>query len=361
MYEAITYEGILGRMLDSIPNNVDKREGSVIWDALAPAAAELKLMYIELDDIMRQSFADTASREYLMRRAAERGMAPYPATKAVLRGEFEPGHIDLTGKRFSMPNTNMRYAVREKISSDEGKSLYRLECETAGSEGNHYLGKIIPIDYINGLQSAELTDLPIPAKDEEDTESLRYRYLSSFDEQAYGGNVKDYLEKTNALEDVGATKVTPHWQGGGTVKLTILNGEYQQASPTLVDKVQQTIDPTRDGLGVGIAPIGHIVTVDTVQPAYVEITADITFHPGFLWADAEAEATRRVEEYLLELRKGWANKVDLEVVLADIVTRIYSVPEVYDIQNTCINGAAENLRLAGNEIPMLGGIVPNDA
>ena len=44
MFEVITYEKIMERMLARIPNNLDKREGSVIWDALAPAAMELESM-----------------------------------------------------------------------------------------------------------------------------------------------------------------------------------------------------------------------------------------------------------------------------------------------------------------------------
>ena len=38
MSETITYEEILKRMLDRVPSGLDKREGSVIYDALAPAA-----------------------------------------------------------------------------------------------------------------------------------------------------------------------------------------------------------------------------------------------------------------------------------------------------------------------------------
>ena len=37
----MTYEEILQRMLGRVPNTIDKREGSLIYTALAPAAAEL--------------------------------------------------------------------------------------------------------------------------------------------------------------------------------------------------------------------------------------------------------------------------------------------------------------------------------
>ena len=88
MYEDITYEIILKRMLDKVPDTIDKREGSVIYDALAPAALELQIMYIELDVILNESFGDTASRKYLIKRAAERGLSPYKASKAILKGVF---------------------------------------------------------------------------------------------------------------------------------------------------------------------------------------------------------------------------------------------------------------------------------
>ena len=89
MYEDMTFETILQRMLDRIPNTLDKREGSIIYDALAPAAMELRLAYIEFDQILNESFADTASRDFLIRRCAERGIIPKSATNAVLQGELD--------------------------------------------------------------------------------------------------------------------------------------------------------------------------------------------------------------------------------------------------------------------------------
>lgn len=68
MYESITYEVILQRMINKVLEqnpNIDTREGSIIYNALAPAAVELQNMYIELDTILNESFADTQSRSTL--------------------------------------------------------------------------------------------------------------------------------------------------------------------------------------------------------------------------------------------------------------------------------------------------------
>lgn len=42
MYESITADALLARMLARVPDSIDKREGSIIYDALMPAAIELK-------------------------------------------------------------------------------------------------------------------------------------------------------------------------------------------------------------------------------------------------------------------------------------------------------------------------------
>lgn len=68
MFEDQTFDTILQRMLDRVPTDIDKREGSIIYDALAPAAVELAQMYVELDLNANLRFADTATGDYLTKR-----------------------------------------------------------------------------------------------------------------------------------------------------------------------------------------------------------------------------------------------------------------------------------------------------
>lgn len=351
MYENITYEDILQRMLDRVPNSMDKREGSIIFDALAPAAVELQLMYIEFDIILTETFGDTASREYLIRRAAERGVIPYAATNAVLKAVATPSTINVAvGSRFSLNELN--YIVTEKIADGE----YKVMCETTGVIGNSYFGDLIPINYIQGLETIKITELLIPGEDEEDTEFIRERYFATFDTKPYGGNKKDYIQKTNALAGVGSTKVKPVWNGGGTVLLTVLDSEYNKASDTLVQFVQNEIDPTKDGTGVGIAPIGHVVTVQTADEVVVTISTNITFQEGYSFSSQKTAIEEVINAYLLEIRKVWADETASVVRISQIETRILNLTGVVDINKTKINGAASNLVLGEYEIPVLGGV-----
>lgn len=350
MQANITYENLLQRMLARIPNTIDKREGSVIFDALAPAAAELAQMYIEADVILNETFADTASREYLIKRAAERGVVPKAATYAVVKGVF---NIDVpVGSRFSLGNLN--YKVTEKIAA----SQFKLECETAGTGGNRNFGTLLPINYIDGLSYAEMTEILIPGEDEEETEQLRTRYFATLDSQAFGGNITDYKEKVNQLQGVGGVKVYPVWNGGGTVKLVIINSEYNKPSGELLSDIQTQIDPVeKQGSGTGLAPIGHTVTVEGVRVQKVNVQTNISYKTGWTWEDLKAYAEKTIDGYFNELSKSWADNESLIVRISQLETRLLNVAGVIDIAGTKLNGLEQNLVLDGDCIPVRGDVI----
>lgn len=359
MFEDQTFEVILRRLLDRVDPKLDRREGSVIYDALAPAAIELAQAYIELDHVLAETFADSATREYLIRRAAERGMAPADATYAVLEAVGLPVDLEIpAGTRFSYPDADITFIVLER--TDPATGTYKVQAEAAGAIGNAYLGQLVPVAYISGLESFTTTSVLIPGEDEEDTEVFRARFLASFDSQAYGGNVADYLEKTNSLSGVGATKVTPVWNGGGTVLLTIVDADdYGPASPTLVTAVQDAIDPTQDATGVGVAPIGHIVTVQSATAVSVDIAADFVFAPGYTFESMKSAIEAAIESYLLTLRRSWADNTSVTVVRTMIIAAVMSLTGLTDVTGLTINGASANLALTTYQIPVLGEVTDN--
>lgn len=395
MYE-VTYREILERMLNRVSDKFDKREGSVIFDTHSPTALELEILYVELNRMIAEGYGDTASREYLILRCKERGIIPYPATYAVLKGTFTPTTVDVIGKRFNLGSLN--YIVTEKIADGE----YRVQCETPGTVGNQYFGQLIPIEYVEGLETATLTEVLIPGEDEEDTEDLRTRYFNSFDEKAFGGNVRDYIEKTNAIPGVGSTKVTRVWNGdirpadmipneivnewyegiigtvnptvkawleivysaakakkltvGGTVLLTILNSEYGVPTPELIQTVQTAIDPEQNaGEGYGLAPIGHVVTVKPADAVTINVKTTITFDVGYGWNNLQSSIDEAIQAYLLELRKTWADNPYLVVRVSQIETRLLAISGIVDIENTRINNKTDNLTLGKYEVPIYGG------
>ena len=83
-----TYEYLLDRALKNIPDDLDKRESSPIFAALAPCCLELSKAYQEMQKNLNQSFAETSERKYLILRAKERGIEPFSATKNIKKADF---------------------------------------------------------------------------------------------------------------------------------------------------------------------------------------------------------------------------------------------------------------------------------
>lgn len=348
--DQMTFEYILGRMLDRVPDTVDKREGSVIYDALAPAAAELAKTYMELDVVMDETFVDTASLQYLILRCKERGIEAQGETAAIIQGTFTPAMLELTaGTRFNCDDIN--YAITEKISA----GVYRLQAETLGTAGNKYSGTLLPVETVNGLQTAEITGVLIPGEDGDTTETLREKYYASIDGESFGGNVADYKEKVNAIPGVGGVKVYPVWNGGGTVKLVIIASDCTVPSEELVQRVQTSIDPEANhGEGLGIAPIGHTVTVTGVTAQTVNIQSNITFISGWSWEAAQSQIEDTIKTYFAELAEEWEDAVATIVRISQIETRLLDLPCVLDITDTTLNGQAKNLQVDADSIPMIG-------
>ncbi|OMD00917.1 baseplate J protein [Paenibacillus odorifer] len=346
MYEDQTFETILERMLDRVPDGLDKREGSIIYDAMAPAAMELAQMYVELDINANLIFADTASGDYLDRSIAWSGVTRKKATKAQLRGLFYNASNTLmdipVGSRFAIGAIN--YKAISRLSLGE----YRLEAEVEGVTGNQHFGALIPIDFINNLARAELTELLIPGTDRETDDALRQRYLDSARRPATSGNKYHYIEWALEVSGVGGARVFPLWSGPKTVKVVIVNTEGAPASSVLVNQVQDYIDPAA-GKGEGQAPIGAIVTVTSAIGKTINISAKVTLAPGYTLQGVKNSFLERLETW----RKS-VSFVSTYVSQAVIGSILLGTDGVIDYLGLLLNGAVGNIVLTEEEVPLIG-------
>ena len=360
MFENMTYENILESMLKNVPSDVDKREGSVIFDTLSPAALELANAYIYLDIILNNAFADTAEREYLILRAKERGLAPYEATKAVLKLEVTytgTSENVKPGDRFSLDG--MTYVVTEQMinetdsvittypfgeddpqDSDPGNTIYgqwRVECETPGKEGNTRFGDVLPLQSISELASAKITELLIPGEDTEGTEEFRERYFEAVNNEAFGGNRADYRQKVKSIDGVGQVKIYRTPKGGGTVRVVITDSENKKPSTELVNQVKEILDPEEyEGLGYGEAPVGHAVEVEGVSSVDVDVSvkwqteSNVTVDEGLI--------IEAIENYFDEVNSKWDSRDHITIYAAQIIARILDIEGIVDVTSIFING-----------------------
>ncbi|EHQ92087.1 baseplate J/gp47 family protein [Desulfosporosinus youngiae] len=338
MYEDQTYEAILSRMLDRVPGDLDKREGSIIYDALSPAAAELAQAYADLEVNLRLFSAQTSSGAYLELRTADYGVTRKPATKAQRMGQFfgqNDSPLDVAlGSRFSIEQVN--YQTIQRISIGQ----YVLECEIAGSIGNQKAGTLLPINYINGLVRAELIDILVPGADTETDDNLRQRYLQRVRQPATSGNAAQYRQWALEVAGVGDAKVFPLWAGSGSVKLVIVDAGKQPATSILVDDVSDYIETVR--------PIGAAVTVVSAAAKEIGVSAVVTLAAGYAIQGVTDAFRAALGSYLQDT--AFASTY---ISYAKVGTILLSTPGVLDYTNLTVNGGSVNVALADEEIPVL--------
>lgn len=344
--DSYMYESILADMLSKIPNDIDKREGSIIYNALSPAALKLAEVYMIMDNNIDLVFLDTAAGEYLDRRCEEHGVSRRASTLAIRKGAFKNSENELIdiplGSRFRIEDTT--YIVIENIST----GVYQLKCERSGIVGNKYTGILLPLDNVPNLASATLEDILIYGEDVETDDELRLRTKITITNTESDGNVHQYIKWANEFEGVGRAKVFSMANGANTVKISITDSKNQVATVELIKKFQDYLDPASLGLGNGKAPIGSKVTVVTGSKVTINVAGTIKLNQGYSQVEG---ASGVIENYLSSI--AYAKDTVSYIRLA---SEILNLPSVSDVSTLAINGGNIDLHLEAEDIPMVGSI-----
>lgn len=351
----MTFEEMMRQMLASIPEDVDKREDkSLIWHTLGPSAALMAETWAYGDNIHDGSIPDNekCAGAVLTRKCGEHGVNRYPATSALRRGTFadfggNPATINL-GEQFTAES--VVYAAAERISAGE----YRMQCREDGIIGNIYFGPILPLDSRHQLGTATLGDVLVPGEEEETDEALRARFYIEVNALPFGGNVDQYTKWVLDIPGVGNTKIfpTPNNQGG-RVHIVIVDPENKPISTEFMTTLQELIDPAPHGKGMGTAPIGHRVTISTVEELQIDVATVVQLVSGFALASVLVDIKEALTSYLARL-----SFVDNTVRVAHVEAAVLSVSGVKDIAGTTLCGLGANITLNqwfdSYQVPTLG-------
>ena len=374
------YEYILARYLGNVRNDVDKREGSIIWDSGAPCCIEIAIAYMYLQSMILNAFAASAQSPFLELRCEEQGITRDPATYAKRLGVFTNGqggpYSLVMGTEFStISETNLVNFRVIEVYTENGITVpgsYILQCTETGTIGNEYFGEIVPVLNLTGLATATLTDILVPGENDQDIEELRAEYFETVNQKPFGGNITEYRQFVEAIEGVGGTQIYPVWNGGGTVKISFIDSSFNAPSSTLIQEVQKAVDPHYNdeyaGMGLGTAPIGHVVTVVGAAEFKVDIVASIELEQGYTLQQIQPSIKDSIEEYFLNLRKNWKKADDLnnysvEIIIARVRSAILNTIGVKNITDCTLNGDTVDIVLTEDstlqQLPVTGDITIN--
>lgn len=344
MFEDQTYEAIMARLLSKVPDTLDKREGSFIWDALSPAALELAQAYMQLDLVLQWGFAQTTYGQYLDYRAAEHGLTRKAATKAtgqvILTGT--PGTTVPAGSLFATGAGIQFKTLANATIGVTGAVTADIEAVEAGTGGNVPAGAItqIPVS-IPGVTAVTNPVATMGGTDEESDADLLARLLERARNPATSGNVAHYKQWAMEVSGVGDAKVLPLWDGAGTVKVVVIDSNKQPASSDIVTAVANHIEEVR--------PIGATVTVESATGLEIDISATVTLATGAVLTEVQTSFEVALTAYLQQIafRQNYVSYAQVGSLLLD-------TPGVLDYSGLTLNGGTGNVSIGDTEVAILG-------
>lgn len=266
---------ILADLLATTNNVIDKREGSVFYDAVAAVAVVLgSFLNVDVPVVYGAINALTATGNDLDAWAMSYGLERKGAEYTLYNITIEPNGKDLSvGEVLRSHSTNEKWIYqgnRVVISEDRGAYI-----ETIGNT-------LEPENAYTDITSITIRSERTPGRNEETDDELRTRLIRSLSVKV-GGSVLDYVDLTLSPYEVDGVEmpgfysclVFPCGRRCGYVDIlpahkSFADDKYGKparwATPEECEALKKYIDPIDDeGWGYGKAPIGHRVRVNPAQ------------------------------------------------------------------------------------------------
>lgn len=340
MYENETFDLIMQRMLSNISDDIDKREGSIAYDMLAPKASELAIAYTQLDGVLDFGFAETTYGEYLDRKVNEHGVTREVAVKAKSTVVFDSDVVTLVPQNTVVfTDDGIRFLTDTDVTLVNGAGTVTVTAEEGGNIGN------VPANSIINTEIPELfcnnANPSTGGFDVESDEALLTRFLNTVRSPATSGNVHHYKQWALEVAGIGDAKVIPIWNGPNTVKVVVIGADRKPVTTGKATEVKTHIEDVR--------PIGANVTVESAASLTVTVSATLTLENGY----TTGLVLPVVEEKLTQLLKE-ISFVDTSVKISKVGMVLLDTPGILDYTDLKLNNGTANLTLAANTVPVLG-------
>ena len=275
LFATITQADLIDRMLASTDDTFDKREGSVIYDAISSVGVVVyDLLHDYFPRVYNAARLTTATGDDLDDWAAAFGLtrdaATYTYWKLSITNETGvAGDMEVGERLVAHDDDSIWYYVGGSIA---------VSAELGEQD---IFGIAEPDNEYENITRVEFTTVSQEGNDEESDASLRRRIMREL-QGAKGGNMNNYADLIlhqfpldhpeirpftgvfifPVQRRAGYVQVLPYWDNESAN--SNLNREYQKARKVL----KEYLDPTDfEGYGFGKVPIGHRVLIKRVVPS----------------------------------------------------------------------------------------------
>ncbi len=329
---------------------VDTREGSVYMDAAAGHCLRAAKFYEDLRSVFDLLFADTCTGDVLDEWAAQKQVYRKAATSSYYVPVFDGvAPADLVGDRFMAGGYYF-------VVVQEGEDFY-LQSELTGTETE----RLVPVRNTMGLKSATLGDMYAAGTDKESDEDLRQRWKEALSEPAENWNKQQYKTSCESYDGVGRAIITPLAYGPCTVKALIISSEGTAPPDSLIEQIQEEMDPGSKGVGQGKVLLGCKFFAVAAGQEAVNISFDVVIASGYSLESTKETVRQELIRYMKDIALDTPDEENMVAQYMKVIGILANTAGIKDLANLTLNGLSENVNIEADNVPVLGELTMNEA
>lgn len=355
--EEATIDNIHEEMLSIIPDDIDKSEGSFVWDFTRPTATQLSYFtqYV-LIEALKIAFPTYSYGIYLDELAKSNSLQRKAATHAT-------GTITVTGTAgvtipvgsiFSTESTSNIESIdfettETAVIGEDGTVDIAIQCTEAGINGNVSVGTIImkSSDLPDGINAVTNAKATVGGTDEEEDDDLRERIenVEQSKSVSYVGSVSDYKRWAESVDGVGEAIVIPAQDNSGMVTIVLTDANGDPASDVLCQAVYDEIIGVKEDQSDRLTNInGNLLTVKAPETVEIAVSATLYLDNTVSLSEIKTAYLTALSEYLT------ATNSTGEVKYSKICSLLLAMDGVEDYSDVTLNEGTVNISLEKDEI-----------
>jgi len=371
------------RMMDALPDNIDKSELQIPWDFTRPAAIEkAEFVEFELNETIKIMFVHWAEGRWLDLHGETWGLTRRPANQAF-------GYLTITARYGTVIPDGFQFAT---VSNLTASVLFQAMGEFSFTDPElvdtpREITMLVPTQAVEGGRSGNVppdtimlmvtpdTNISYVTNEQaftggteaEEDDDYRQRILDAIRYGiSYTGRDADYVRWSREIPAVGNVMVEPEWAGPGTVRVFIIDANGVPANDQILQAVYHHIIRDDDRMQ-RLAPIGATLTVVAPQPLLIHISANVRLFPG-------QDILTVLERFKNNLNRYWLRAAtehhtrDVQNQLAQnsvkyvfIGAELAGTDGIYDYEHDSllVNGGTGNLIIEIGMFPVTGTVILN--
>ena len=344
------------RMLDTLPEKMDKSENSFPWDFTRPVALEkAEMLQYNMVLATMNIVPQWATGNFLEAHAENRGIyrrgesySSVEITFTGISGTVIPQGFKVSTEA-TLDESSVVFLVDEETTIPESGTIKAsATAELSGPVGNVAAKTIIlQVKPMNGISSVMNEEASYGGFEMESDDSLRQR-IADYDAQqgaSFVGSPADYRRWALEVVGVGSADVLSAQDDSGLVTIIIVDANGQPADEDLCKAVEDHI-MRPDSKYERLAPINANLKVTPPVVLNIVITANVILEIGYEVETVKKEFMKNVVRYFSEI-------TDAVIRYNDIGAELIKTVGVLDYSNYLLNGTTDNITIKAGELPVI--------